>query len=193
MPMKSRLCAMPVPPSTGYMSAWTNGSAPAAPNAKSAPTLAAQSSTKVTNTSTSSFSVPARTAPRHIMRSPTASSKEATRWSSTSAAPIRPATAPTPPATISPGERRRSPTWMPTACCSRHNQRSGHGIGQETHEEPYIIEGNVRELEPGMAFSIEPGIYFDGHFGARIEDIVVCTESGIECLNNQPRELVVLD
>src|SRR5665811_2130322 len=108
MPMKSRLCAMPVPPSTGYMSAWTNGSAPAAPNAKSAPTLAAQSSTKVTNTSTSSLSVPARTAPRHIMRSPTASSKEATRWSSTSAAPIRPATAPTPPATISPGERRRS-------------------------------------------------------------------------------------
>jgi len=71
--------------------------------------------------------------------------------------------------------------------------RTGHGIGQETHEEPYIIEGNDRELEPGMAFSIEPGIYFDGHFGARIEDIVVCTESGIECLNNQPRELVVLD
>lgn len=71
--------------------------------------------------------------------------------------------------------------------------RTGHGIGQESHEEPYIIAGNDRMLESGMAFSIEPGIYFDGHFGARIEDIVVCTDSGIECLNNQPRELVILD
>ncbi len=70
--------------------------------------------------------------------------------------------------------------------------RTGHGIGQETHEEPYIVEGNDLLLEPGMAFSIEPGIYFEGAFGARIEDIVVCTDSGIECLNNQPRELVII-
>jgi Xaa-Pro aminopeptidase len=47
-------------------------------------------------------------------------------------------------------------------------------------------------LEPGMAFSIEPGFYVDGRYGARIEDIAVCTEDGLEVLNNTPRELVVL-
>lgn len=68
--------------------------------------------------------------------------------------------------------------------------RTGHGIGQETHEEPYIVSGNSLVLEEGMAFSIEPGIYLEGRFGARIEDIVVCTAEGIECLNNTPRQLV---
>jgi len=68
--------------------------------------------------------------------------------------------------------------------------RTGHGIGQETHEEPYIVAGNTLILEEGMAFSIEPGIYLEGLHGARIEDIVVCTADGIECLNNTPRELV---
>ena len=71
--------------------------------------------------------------------------------------------------------------------------RTGHGIGRETHEEPYIVAGNDLELEPGMAFSVEPGIYQHGRHGARIEDIVVCTETGVERLNQQPRELVVLD
>ena len=70
--------------------------------------------------------------------------------------------------------------------------RTGHGIGQETHEEPYIVEGNDLVLEEGMAFSIEPGIYFEGRFGARIEDIVVCTADGLEVLNNTPRRLTVL-
>src|SRR5215472_11752568 len=51
--------------------------------------------------------------------------------------------------------------------------RTGHGIGLETHEDPYIVAGNTDELEPGMAFSVEPGIY-PGPHGARIEDIVVC-------------------
>ena len=68
--------------------------------------------------------------------------------------------------------------------------RTGHGIGQETHEEPYIVEGSTVVLEEGMAFSIEPGIYLEGLHGARIEDIVVCTADGIECFNNTPRELV---
>ncbi|MFJ4850277.1 MULTISPECIES: M24 family metallopeptidase [unclassified Streptomyces] len=70
--------------------------------------------------------------------------------------------------------------------------RTGHGIGLETHEEPYIVAGSARPLEPGMAFSIEPGIYLPGRFGARIEDIAVCTAEGGERLNQTARELVVL-
>ena len=67
--------------------------------------------------------------------------------------------------------------------------RTGHGIGLETHEEPYIVAGNAEALAPGMAFSVEPGIY-PGPHGARIEDIVVCTADGCERLNNATRELV---
>jgi len=69
--------------------------------------------------------------------------------------------------------------------------RTGHGIGLETHEDPYIVAGNETLLEPGMAFSVEPGIYPGAH-GARIEDIVVCTEGGFERLNHATRELVIL-
>jgi Xaa-Pro aminopeptidase len=70
--------------------------------------------------------------------------------------------------------------------------RTGHGIGLETHEEPYIVAGNRAALEPGMAFSIEPGFYVPTRYGARIEDIVVVTADGIERLNRRPRELAVL-
>jgi Xaa-Pro aminopeptidase len=69
--------------------------------------------------------------------------------------------------------------------------RTGHGIGLETHEDPYIVTGNRELLEPGMAFSVEPGIY-PGPHGARIEDIVVCTADGCERLNHTPRELLVI-
>ncbi len=68
--------------------------------------------------------------------------------------------------------------------------RTGHGIGIETHEEPYIVEGNDLPLRPGEAFSVEPGIYLAGRWGARIEDIVVCTADGGEVLNRSSRELV---
>ncbi|HEU5474841.1 MAG TPA: Xaa-Pro peptidase family protein [Actinophytocola sp.] len=70
--------------------------------------------------------------------------------------------------------------------------RTGHGIGLDVHEDPYIVSGNDLALEPGMAFSVEPGIYLPGRWGARIEDIVVVTQDGVESLNNRPHELVVL-
>ena len=70
--------------------------------------------------------------------------------------------------------------------------RTGHGIGLSVHEEPYIVAGNALMLEPGMAFSVEPGVYFAGQWGARIEDIVVVTEDGCVSMNNQPHELVVV-
>ncbi|MGR7027302.1 M24 family metallopeptidase [Geodermatophilus sp. URMC 62] len=70
--------------------------------------------------------------------------------------------------------------------------RTGHGIGLDTHEAPYIVAGNDLPLEAGMAFSVEPGIYLAGRCGARIEDIVVCTDEGVRALNRGPRELVVL-
>lgn len=67
--------------------------------------------------------------------------------------------------------------------------RTGHGIGVSTHEEPYIAPGNDLPLREGMAFSIEPGIYFPGAWGSRIEDIVVVTADGCERLNNAPHAL----
>ncbi|WP_448628709.1 M24 family metallopeptidase [Geodermatophilus sp. URMC 64] len=70
--------------------------------------------------------------------------------------------------------------------------RTGHGIGLDTHEAPYIVDGNDLGLVPGMAFSVEPGIYLPGRCGARIEDIVVCTADGVRILNDGPRDLVVL-
>lgn len=69
--------------------------------------------------------------------------------------------------------------------------RTGHGIGLETHEDPYIVMGNTLTLEPGMAFSIEPGFYCEGEFGARIEDIVIATDAGVLLANNGTHDLVV--
>jgi Xaa-Pro aminopeptidase len=71
--------------------------------------------------------------------------------------------------------------------------RTGHGIGLEGHEEPYLVAGNSLPLRAGMAFSVEPGIYLQDAFGARIEDIVVCGDDGPVVLNEAPRELLVVD
>jgi len=70
--------------------------------------------------------------------------------------------------------------------------RTGHGIGLEVHEHPYMVEGNDLLLQPGMVFSVEPGIYLPGRFGVRIEDIVVCTERGVDLLNQADRGLVLV-
>jgi Xaa-Pro aminopeptidase len=70
--------------------------------------------------------------------------------------------------------------------------RTGHGIGLETHEEPYIVSGNALPLEPGMAFSIEPGFYIEGRWGARIEDIVACGDDGPVLMNHRPRDLTII-
>jgi Xaa-Pro aminopeptidase len=71
--------------------------------------------------------------------------------------------------------------------------RTGHGIGMETHEEPYIVASNAEPLVAGNAFSIEPGIYIRDTWGARIEDIVVCTDKGGERLNTTSTDLYVVD
>ncbi len=71
--------------------------------------------------------------------------------------------------------------------------RTGHGIGLETHEEPYIGENNETIIENNMVFSIEPGFYIEGVHGARIEDIVICTPDGPESINKQSRDLVIIE
>ncbi len=70
--------------------------------------------------------------------------------------------------------------------------RTGHGLGMEAHEEPYMFGGNSLLLEPGMTFTVEPGIYLPGRNGVRIEDNVVITETGSECLSDMTRELRVV-
>jgi Xaa-Pro aminopeptidase len=70
--------------------------------------------------------------------------------------------------------------------------RVGHGIGQEAHEDPYMVAGNALALVAGHAFSVEPGIYLPGRFGMRLEDIVVATADGPERLNDAPRDIAVV-
>ncbi len=70
--------------------------------------------------------------------------------------------------------------------------RTGHGIGLTTHEPPYMVEGDTNPLEPGMCFSIEPGIYLTGKFGVRIEDIVTVTDDAGRRFNNTSHELQIV-
>ncbi len=71
--------------------------------------------------------------------------------------------------------------------------RTGHGLGMEAHEQPYIFQGNPLILEPGMVFTIEPGIYLPGKYGVRIEDDVVVEEAGLRSLTDLPRKVMRLE
>jgi Xaa-Pro aminopeptidase len=75
----------------------------------------------------------------------------------------------------------------------RFIHRVGHGIGVTTHEPPYMVEGELQALQPGMCFSIEPGIYLAGRFGVRIEDIVTVTDVGGRRLNNTDHRIHVVE
>jgi Xaa-Pro dipeptidase len=75
----------------------------------------------------------------------------------------------------------------------RFIHRTGHGIGVEAHEDPYIVAGNRTRIEPGHAFSVEPGIYTPGSWGMRLEDIVVASAEGPDALNRADHQLVVVD
>lgn len=70
--------------------------------------------------------------------------------------------------------------------------RTGHGIGLQTHEDPYIVQGNTHKIVDGNAFSIEPGFYIEGKYGARIEDIVISTNEGPINCNNRPRSIIIV-
>ena len=70
--------------------------------------------------------------------------------------------------------------------------RTGHGIGMEGHEDPYIRGDNMQLLEPGMAYTVEPGIYLPDRNGVRIEDNMIVTETGVESLSDMPREIRVV-
>jgi Xaa-Pro aminopeptidase len=71
--------------------------------------------------------------------------------------------------------------------------RTGHGIGVEAHEDPYLVAGNTEQLAPGHCFSVEPGVYVAGRFGLRLEDIVVATDDGPRRLNEAPRDLATVE
>jgi Xaa-Pro dipeptidase len=75
----------------------------------------------------------------------------------------------------------------------RFIHRTGHGIGVEEHEDPYVVAGNAEPLVAGHAFSIEPGIYTPGRWGLRLEDIVVAAEAGPDALNHADHALVVVE
>jgi Xaa-Pro aminopeptidase len=70
--------------------------------------------------------------------------------------------------------------------------RTGHGIGLEVHEDPYLVAGNATPLQPGMAFSVEPGIYLPGGWGVRLENIVMCTDAGSAILNRSSLDLRIV-
>ena len=82
--------------------------------------------------------------------------------------------------------------FIDAGCEHLIRHRTGHGIGLEAHEAPYMVVGNQRVLEPGMVFTVEPGIYRDGEIGVRIEDNMLITATGAESLTSFERDLMVI-
>ena len=105
---------------------------------------------------------------------------------------------PSPPS----GPARRPTTWTPPRVRSSRTQgygeffihRTGHGIGLDDHETPYILSGNYTKLQPGHCFSVEPGVYLPGKFGVRLENILTVTDDGTARVFNEaiPPELTIL-
>lgn len=79
-----------------------------------------------------------------------------------------------------------------SAYADRIRHKTGHGLGREVHEDPYIMRGNDETMQPGMVFTIEPGLYEDDDFGVRIEDDIVVTESGAESLTSFEKNLTLI-
>jgi Xaa-Pro aminopeptidase len=102
---------------------------------------------------------------------------------------VRAATVGTPCADVDAASRR---VITEAGLGERFVHRVGHGIGQEAHEDPYMVAGNALPLAAGHAFSVEPGIYIEGRFGMRLEDIVVAADAGPIRLNNAPRDLALV-
>ena len=96
-----------------------------------------------------------------------------------------------PGATAASVDRAARAVLEAAGCAERFIHRTGHGLGLSVHEPPWIMAGNEQLLEEGMVFSIEPGVYFPGQFGIRIEDIVMVTTSGARTLTGLDRRLVV--
>ena len=105
------------------------------------------------------------------------------------AAAVRAATVGTPAQDVDRAARQRI---VDAGYGSYFIHRTGHGIGVEEHEDPYIVEGNAQPLVHGNAFSIEPGIYIDGKWGMRLEDIVVADDAGPDSLNTVDHHLAIL-
>lgn len=105
------------------------------------------------------------------------------------AAAVRAATVGTPAEQVDRAARQR---LVDAGLGSEFVHRTGHGIGVDAHEDPYIVEGNQQPLQAGNAFSIEPGVYRTGEWGMRLEDIVVASDTGPDPLNTADHHLAVL-
>src|SRR5699024_5078003 len=155
--------------STPSTPAWGSSSGPAGPRPRSGSGSPPRSPRGDSRTRSSSSWAPAPTAPIRTTTSPTGRSDAAT---------------PSPPTSAG--------RWTPAGLGELFIHRTGHGIGLGLHEPPFVTAGADTVLEEGMSFSVEPGIYRSGEWGARLEDIVAVTADGHRALNSGERGLRLL-